>query len=481
MNQADGYPRRVSGSAAPADSGFPANAPTYPPPGGTPQQVAAPVSSVPFRRTWPSGSAPLDPGPPGPGQTGPARPAPAASAAGRVASGKNAEVRAVRRPGHLGALSIGQIIIAEAAVLMAAVAATWGLISGLIAGAVAVALIAIFFARRHHRWWLEDQQVAWQHRRRRAAALDTGAGPTLAALRAVAPGLSVRDVPAPDGARVAVARDEAGWYCVVALTATGPTHQEAAPIPLDTLVGVLAATEQPGVVLQFVSHTVPTPSLDLHPASPAGASYRQLVAALSRIAIPAHRESSVSVRVDARRLAEAVLDHNADPEDAEALVASLGRRVATSLRRLGFACRLLDTDELIAALARSCDVESSTIGNASQVHEERTRWHSARLTHRTFWLKTWPPSAAKIGALFERAAATPSAQTSVALILESSGADDVAVRALIRLAARPEDNLAALEKILLQDVERIGGELQPLDGEQGPAVYATAPTGGGAG
>jgi hypothetical protein len=115
------------------------------------------------------------------------------------------------------------------------------------------------------------------------------------------------------------------------------------------------------------------------------------------------------------------------------------------------------------------------------VREEWTRWHSARLTHRTFWLKTWPSSATTIGALFDWAAATPAAQTSVALILEPSGDDDVAVRALIRLAARPGDNFTALENALLSGVKGAGGELQPLDGEQGPAAYATAPTGGGAG
>jgi type VII secretion protein EccE len=468
VNEGDGYPGRVFGSAVPAGGGFPARTPAYPAPvsGGTPQQTATPVSGASFN----------GPAPTGPGPTEPAR-----GAAVVPASTDDAEVKAVRRPGHLGALSIGQIIIAEVTVLVAGAAATRGLIPGLIAGAVAVALIAIFFARRHHRWWLEDRLVAWQYRRRRAAALDTGAGPILAALRAVAPGLSVRDVSAPDGARVGVARDEAGWFSVVALTPTAPVHQEAAPIPLDALVGVIVATEQPGVVLQLVTHTVPAPSLDLHPASPAGSSYRQLAHALSPVAVPAHRESSVSVRVDARGLAEALLDHNADPEAAAALVASLGRKVATSLRRLGIACRVLDTDDLIAALARSCDVESGAIGDASQVREEWTQWHSARLTHRTFWLKTWPSSATTIGALFDWAAATPAAQTSVALILDASGDDDVAVRALIRLAARSDDDITALENTLLAGVKRVGGELQPLDGEQGPGAYATAPTGGGAG
>ncbi|MCI4065051.1 type VII secretion protein EccE [Micromonospora sp. R77] len=344
---------------------------------------------------------------------------------------------------------------------------------------MALLLVTLAFARRRNRWWLEDRVIAWRYRRRRGGGRRRRGR---AGARRVAYGGARPDRPqvsAPDGARVGVARDDAGWFSVVALTPTAPVHADGAPVPLDALVGVLAATEQPGVVLQLVNQTVPAPSLDVPSASPAGASYQQLSNALSPIAVPAHRESSVSVRIDARSLAEALLDHTADAEAAAALVASLGRRVATSLRRLGIACRVLDTRDLVAALARSCDVEPG--GDGSPVREEWTRWHSAQLVHRTFWLRTWPASTGAIGALFDRVAATPAAQTSMALVLDPAGGDDVAVRALIRLAARPDDDIAALERALTEGVRRLGGDLQPLDGEQGPAAYATAPTGGGAG
>ena len=468
MNQGDGPPRPAFGGTAPAYDAT------------TARPVTAPLSGAPASPA-PTGPAPAGPAPPGPAPAGPAPAGPAPAAGAIAPAAEPVDVRPVRRAGHLGALSVGQIVIAEIAVLLAGAEAARGPLPGLIAGVAAAAIIVILFARRRHRWWLEDRLIAWRHRRRRRAAADTGVPATLAALQAVAPGLSVRDVPAPDGARVGVARDAMGWYSVVALTSTAPVHREAAPIPLDALVGVLAATDQPGVLLQLAIHTVPAPRLDVHPSSPAGMSYRQLVRTLSPVPVPAHRESSVSVRVDAHRLAEALLNHNADPEAAAALVASLGRKVATSLRRLGIPCRVLNTDELVAMLARSCDVEPGVTAGGAEVREEWTRWHSARLVHRTFWLKTWPSSAAAISALLNSAATIPAAQTSVALILDPSGEDDVAVRALIRLAAPPDNDFAALEGTLREGVKRIGGELQPLDGEQGPAVYATAPTGGGAG
>ena len=428
---------------------------------------------------WPGqATAPASGGPAGAHPAGdlPGPPAPSAAA-----GTSRSPVKALRRPGHIGSLSIAQIVVAEVAVLVVAAVATRGLVPGLIAGVAAAAVVAFAFARRHGRWWLEDRWIAWQHRRRRAAALDTGAGPVIAALRTLAPGFAVRDVSTPDGTRVGVARDEAGWFTVVALTPAEPVHQEAAPIPVEALVRVLADADQPGVVLQLATHTVPAPSLGLHPASLAGSSYRQLTGLFGPVPLPAHRESTVTVRLDARTLAEALLDHTADPEAAATLVAGLARKVVTGLRRLGVTGRALDADALLALLARSCDVEPWALAEGPGVDEAWGHWRSARLIHRTYWLKTWPAAATEIGSLFGWAATAPAAQTSVALVLDAGAGDEVAVRAFIRLATRPDADLAALDRVLQEGVRRAGGELLALDGEQGPAAYATAPTGGGAG
>ncbi|MEU4560882.1 type VII secretion protein EccE [Actinoplanes sp. NPDC023936] len=380
----------------------------------------------------------------------------------------------VPRRGYLGPLRLPQVLIAEAAVFAVAAAATQGALPALIAAVVAAVLLAVAFARRQNRWWLEHAALTRDHRRRRAARPDTGSGPVLAALRTIGPGLTVSDIPGKSSPEATgIARDDAGWFGVVALDA---------PVPLDTLVSSLAATEQPGVVLALVTHTVPAPSPDLPAASPAGASYRRLSEAMAMATaiapIPAHRESSISVRVDAQALAESVLDHTADPASAAALAAALTRKIATALRRLGLAGRVLSARELVELLARSCDVEP---GAPAQAGEEWTHWRSNHLVHRTYWLQTWPRSIAELGPLFGWASTAPAAQTSVALIVGATGAGDVPVRAFIRLATRPDVDLTALDRVLLDGVRRAGGELRPLDGEHGPATYATAPTGGGAG
>jgi ESX secretion system protein EccE len=385
----------------------------------------------------------------------------------------------VRRAGHIGSVEVTQIALAEAAVLVAAAVATRGPIPGGIGVVVAAAIVVAAFARRRKRWWIEDALMAWRLQRRRVAKLDAAAPPALAALRSLAPGLALRDVTMSDGARVGVARDDAGWFAAVALTPSARVDGEAAPVPVDTLAGVLADSGRPGTVLQLLTHTVPAPGRDLHVTAPAAASYRQLTGPYGPIPLPAHRESTVVARVDARMLAEELLNAGADADvdAASALVAGLGRRVARSLRRAGVACRALDADELLRALVRSCDVEAGDQPVSGR--EEWTEWHSAALAHRTFWLQTWPP-ADQVGSLLDWAAGLPADQTNVSLLLAPAGTDDLSARVLIRVAA-PLDALAEISRQLTEGAARFGAQVFALDGEHGQGVYATAPTGGGAG
>ncbi|MEU4691063.1 type VII secretion protein EccE [Actinoplanes sp. NPDC023714] len=418
-------------------------------------------------------------------------------------------VTAIPRRGHLGPLSLAQILVAEGSLLGIVAAATQGVIPALVTTVAAAALLFVFFARGHDRWWLEHRALTRDHRRRRSARREAEAGPVLAALRTIAPGLRIRDVhttttgqatretgttglsvtatnlsttaigegttTSGDGTTTGgdekptgVARDEAGWFGVVAL-------DEPGPVPLDTLIAALAATDQPGLTLELVTHTVPAPTPDLPPTSPAITSYR-----LFGDGAPAHRESSLSVRLDAKALAESVMDHTTDPSEAARLTAALTRKLATTLRRQGIPNRVLDAGELLATLARSCDIDVSDPYPA-EVAEEWNHWRSHHLIHRTYWLETWPESVTDMGPLLSWASAAPASQTSVALILDATHADDIAIRALIRLSTRPDADLDALGEVLREGARRAGAELRSLDGEQGIAAYATAPTGGGAG
>ena len=237
------------------------------------------------------------------------------------------------------------------------------------------------------------------------------------------------------------------------------------------------------MVLQVVTQTVPSPSLDTHPSSPAAQSYRQLLASFGSLPMPADRTIWVAVRLDVRPLAEAVLDQAADLDVAPAVVAALARRVLKALRHVGVSYRLLDADGLLDALARACDLApvqpDVPMPAPPEPREEWQMWHSGRLAHRSYWVRGWPPIE-QASAFLNWMSTAPSAMTSVALCLmpwEDGRMADL--RALVRVAA-PEDALSGVCETVAGGAAQMQADLFPLDGEQGPAVYASAPTGGGA-
>jgi type VII secretion protein EccE len=400
-------------------------------------------------------------------------------AAAPVRAGR-ATLASRRRPGHLGPVHVMQLLLAEAAVV--AVVATLGqppVIAGT-AAAAAVVLLAVALARRSGRWWLERRVMAWQYaRRRRARAAGQRDDPRLAALRVLAPGLAVEDIGAPDGAQVGVARDDAGWFAVAAVVPSAPLRDDpTGGLPLDTLLGALTEAGQPGAVLQVVTHTVPAPGLAVDPGSPAGQSYRQLLGQFGGAPAPVDRATWVAVRLDAKALAEAGADDVAEVDQAPLLVAALLRRVAKSLRRVGVPHQVLDAPGLLAALARSCDLDPAETGQPAMPREDWSQWSSARLAHRTYWLRDWPPLP-EAGALLTALTGSPAALTSVSLVVAAEAEEEpVDLRCLVRVAA-PAAALAQACRALVRTAEQARAGLFALDGEQGPAAYASAPTGGG--
>ena len=384
-----------------------------------------------------------------------------------------------RTPGQLGPVHVAQLLVVEIGVVGVLVAAGQSVIAAVAAGIAAAALLLLVMARRKGRWWVHDRVVVAQFRRRTHGGTD-GAPPhpepRLAALRALAPGLAVENIALADGSSVGVGRDEAGWFAaievapetVLSAESPGPT------MPVPVLMSALADTGQPGVLLQIVAHAAPaTPT-----AAPAGQSYRQL---LGDSAVANEYTTWVAVRLDEQGLAESGADPFRSLDLAASVVAAVVRRLAKTLRHAGVAHRILDADGLVGALAHSCDLAPSGTGDAAvRPREEWASWHSRELAHRSFWLRDWPP-VTQAAALLRWLTMAPATATTVSLILAPHDRDaDVDVRCLVRLAA-PADRLAAVCQQLDRGVRRAHGQLFPLDGEQGPATYASAPTGGGGG
>lgn len=372
-----------------------------------------------------------------------------------------------RRPGHLGQINLGQLLAIEAALLGTLAVLRQGALVVLAVAAGGIVLLLMALGRRQGRWWLECQMMGQRMRRRRTRSVGTSVDHRMAALRHLAPGLVVRDVAAADSSQVGVARDGAGWFAVAAV-------EPGREVRLDSLVGALVEVSQPGAALQVVIHTIPGDP-GMASAAPANVSYRQLLASCDAQVAPADRVVWIAVRLDARLLAEVSPDDSADLDRAPAVTTALLRRVTKQLRRVGLEHQVLNANQLIDALVRASDVDGGVA--TAPPGEEWSRWRSTILVHRSFWVRGWP-SAQPADALVRWLAAVPAARTDVALTLVPDG-ETVDLRCLFRMAS-PAEQLDGLCRQVVQQAREHGAELFPLDGEQAPAVYATAPTGGGA-
>lgn len=384
-----------------------------------------------------------------------------------------------RRPGYLGPVHVIQLVLVEAAIV--AILATLHSGVPVLAGAVVVSLAVLVptLSRRQGRWWVERRALTRQlHRRQRRSG--RGArhqDPRLSALHALAPGLTVADVAASDGSQVGVARDDAGWYAVAALAPGSSMRDDPrSALPLDALAQVLSEARQPGAMLQVVTHTIPVPGA----GDAAGQSYRELVQRFGSVTFPVDQVTWVAVRLDSRSLAEAAPGGPDETAQAPAVVAGLLRSLIKQLRRYGLRAQPLDRDGLLAALARSCDLvpadPSSPAGATPQPREDWRGWNSGRLVHRTYWVRGWP-TLTQAGPLLDWLATAPTAMAAVALIVVPDG-DDLDLRCLVRVAAPPQ-RLTAVCEAVERGARLAHAELFELDGEQAPAVYASAPTGGG--
>jgi type VII secretion protein EccE len=147
-------------------------------------------------------------------------------------------------------------------------------------------------------------------------------------------------------------------------------------------------------------------------------------------------------------------------------------RASRTLTAAGYACRVLDSGGLVAALARSCAVSGVPAGQPPE--EAWTTWHAEGLAHTAFTVTDWAADADLLAEL----CALPAVGVSMAVTLVPRG-DSAAMRTLLRVVA-PAGALAGACEQLLTVARRAGFNVRRLDGRHAPAAYASAPTGGGA-
>jgi type VII secretion protein EccE len=319
-----------------------------------------------------------------------------------------------------------------------------------IAGAaLAVVIAVLLFGRSHGRWWTESAALWLRYRRRGGTASVLGDDPRLAALCELAPELTVEDIRGTDDSRLGMGGDGAGWFAVLEV-ATAGVDGVVPPVPLAELARIAADAEQSGVVMQLVSHNV------------AAAGERT-------------RTVWVVVRLDAGAVAESALAEDQRRVDVPGVLAEMVRRVERMLRRRGLVARTLTADELLGALVRSADLLPD--GGPGTARETWRAWYSRRLAHRCYWLASWPDVERGTG-LLAQLADLPAAFVSIAFVLEPTF-EGTGMSCLVRVAAVP-GSLGLVCDRAEGLARRAGGRLSCLDGQHGPAVYASAPSGGGA-
>ncbi|GAA0281504.1 hypothetical protein GCM10009539_81700 [Cryptosporangium japonicum] len=396
----------------------------------------------------------------------------------RPAEQKPATLRRRRRPGHLGPVHVLQIVALESALVLAVLgwrASGW---PRPVLYGFAVVLPLLVFARFRGRWLLEQLVLRSRFRRRRATAHPSVRDRRLTALRDLAPDLTVETVDAVGGTRLGVGRDAGGWFAVVALTPPRGLRGPAQDLPpFDLLARSLADAEQPGTVVQVLVHTTPGNSAGV--SGPCVESYQELVrpfggtAAVRPVSV-GDQSCWVAVRIEARAVAEVAIETPEAIGEVPAVLGALVRRVGNVLKRNGFGYRALDGDGLLDALVHSLAVEVTPAGTDRRTAQETWRgWSAAGLEHRSFWIRSWPKLDAAAGFLAELYQ-SPAVMTSLSVTMVP-GPTGAEIRCLARVVDSPEAIGAAADG-LRSAARAVRAHVFPLDGEQSPAAYATAPT-----
>ena len=321
---------------------------------------------------------------------------------------------------------------------------------------VAVAVVALLalvpLLLRVRGQWYTDVLAARRrlHRRRQRGAV-------------VAPGFEVTGF-ANEGVTTGVGADDHGWFVAAEVVpASGP-----ATVPLDRLSGLLVDGSVPVSAVQVVTCVVPAPHHLIPGQAACAESYRQLSVDLFAGAPAASTARTwVALRVDDRDAVE-----HTDGTDATArrVLAVALRRFGRSVTAAGAGHDVLDPRRLAAAVAACVGLDRG----AGPPLEEWASFAAGGLVHVAFEVVRWPSTVS--AETLRELGQVPAAQVVTSIELRRAG-DAFGVRAVVRLGAVPA-RLAEATAQLTARAEQTGLRLRRLDGEQAPAGYFCAPTGG---
>ncbi|MFF7977198.1 type VII secretion protein EccE [Streptomyces sp. NPDC007905] len=397
------------------------------------------------------------------------------------------------RPGQAGSFRLQRLVLVELAAAVLVVGWAVGMMALVPAAVVAVALVLLAFVRRRGRSLPEWLATARELRARRKRAENTpippGTEPGLVPAVECEPALRTYSHGARDRRPVGIVGDGTFVTAVLQVEADATAlraERSRQPLPLGL---VRDALEVDGIRLesaQIVLHTQPAPALHLPQQSVAVANYVPLQ---EQTGAPAVRITWIALKLDPELCAEAVAARGGGLAGAQKCVVRAADHLASRLTGAGFRARVLDEEELIAALATSACANPLVTAETgrSETRERRTEesgrsWRCDNRRHTTYWVRRWPQLGGDRGEslpqFVARVTAVPALATTFSLTLARGERQEVSLCGHLRVTGRSDDELVAARRALEGVARQAGAGLARLDREQLPGMLATLPLGG---
>jgi type VII secretion protein EccE len=345
-------------------------------------------------------------------------------------------------------VGVGRLVIVQLAV----VAVLLAIGSRRPAWIVAATLVALLVTgplllRVRGQWYTDVLAARRRLRRRRQRA------------QVFAPGFEITEFEG-EGIVIGIGSDDDGWF---AAAEVGP-----GPVPLAKLAALLVDGSVPVSAVQVVTWLVPAPHHLIPRQAACAESYRQLSVDLFATAPPALTARTwVALRLSSL---DAVEQTDGTDAAARRVLDVALRRLGRSLTSAGADHRVLDAAGLRTAVATCIGLGRG----ADQPVEDWAVLAVGGLAHAAFEIVGWPATAT--AETLRELCQVPAAQVVQSIELRRAGAQ-FAVRAALRPGAAPA-RLADATAQLTARAEQAGWRLRRLDGEQAPAAYHCAPTGG---
>ncbi|UJA10810.1 type VII secretion protein EccE [Streptomyces collinus] len=397
------------------------------------------------------------------------------------------------RPGHAGSFRLQRLVLVEIAAALLLVGWLVGPMALVPAAVVALALLLVAFVRRRGRslpeWLSTARELKARRRRAASTPIPPGTEPALVPALECEPALRTHSYGGRDRRPVGIVGDGTFVTAVLQVEADATAlraERTRQPLPLGL---VRDALEVDGIRLesaQIVLHTQPAPALHLPQQSVAVANYQPLQ---EQTGSPAVRITWIALKLDPELCAEAVAARGGGLTGAQKCVVRVADHLASRLTGAGFRARVLDEEELIAALATSACANPLVTAEAgrSETRERRTEesgrsWRCDNRRHTTYWVRRWPQLGGERGEslpqFVARVTAVPALATTFSLTLAQGERQEASLCGHLRVTGRSDDELVAARRALEGAARQAGAVLARLDREQLPGMLATLPLGG---